>query len=88
MASINFSRPLVRGLFGMLWMSVMSDKGQKALLSRSFSFIPTKHPHSPLHHPPPQQHLFNMSFIETKPDSDFSIHNIPFGIISTAENVS
>jgi len=27
-----------------------------------------------------------MSFIETKPNSDFSIHNIPFGIISTAEN--
>ncbi|KAG0006795.1 hypothetical protein BGZ65_003537 [Modicella reniformis] len=25
-----------------------------------------------------------MSFIEVKPDSDFSIHNIPFGIISTA----
>jgi len=29
-----------------------------------------------------------MSFIETKPDSDFSIHNIPFGIISTEHNVS
>ncbi|KAG0268815.1 hypothetical protein DFQ27_005602 [Actinomortierella ambigua] len=27
-----------------------------------------------------------MSFIEVKPDSDFSIHNIPFGVISTAEN--
>ncbi|KAF9116798.1 hypothetical protein BGX27_010415 [Mortierella sp. AM989] len=27
-----------------------------------------------------------MSFIETKPDSDFSIHNIPFGIISTTQN--
>ncbi|KAG0004425.1 hypothetical protein BGZ80_007969 [Entomortierella chlamydospora] len=27
-----------------------------------------------------------MSFIETKPDSDFSIHNIPFGIISTPQN--
>ncbi|KAG0319995.1 hypothetical protein BGZ97_000963 [Linnemannia gamsii] len=29
-----------------------------------------------------------MSFIETKPDSDFSIHNIPFGIISTAHNAA
>ncbi|KAF9925836.1 hypothetical protein FBU30_004456 [Linnemannia zychae] len=27
-----------------------------------------------------------MSFIEIKPDSDFSIHNIPFGIISTKSN--
>ncbi|KAG0237433.1 hypothetical protein BGW42_001009 [Actinomortierella wolfii] len=27
-----------------------------------------------------------MSFIEVKPDSDFSIHNIPFGVISTTEN--
>ncbi|KAF9108246.1 hypothetical protein BGX29_002389 [Mortierella sp. GBA35] len=29
-----------------------------------------------------------MSFIETKPDSDFSIHNIPFGVISTAHNAA
>ncbi|KAG0314477.1 hypothetical protein BGZ99_008123 [Dissophora globulifera] len=29
-----------------------------------------------------------MSFIEVKPDSDFSIHNIPFGIISTAQNAT
>lgn len=27
-----------------------------------------------------------MSFIEVKADSDFSIHNIPFGVISTAQN--
>ncbi|KAF9585139.1 hypothetical protein BGW38_003737 [Lunasporangiospora selenospora] len=29
-----------------------------------------------------------MSFIEIKPDSDFSLHNIPFGIISTSENAT
>ncbi|KAF8984046.1 hypothetical protein BGZ46_008967 [Entomortierella lignicola] len=29
-----------------------------------------------------------MSFIETKPDSDFSIHNIPFGIISTPHDAT
>lgn len=29
-----------------------------------------------------------MSFIEVSPDSDFPLQNLPYGVFSTADNVS
>lgn len=49
--------------------------------------LPADGPRGQVPSPPRGSHLVSMSFVSVAPDSDFPIHNLPYGVFSTAANV-
>lgn len=50
--------------------------------------LPADGPPGPVGSPARGSHLVSMSFVSVAPDSDFPIQNLPYGVFSTAANVS